>query len=125
MPENRRRVKAREITADPRLWVQLKFLLAWEIEQGILEPGDEVALTLEARDFWLSAGRAQLAFRALVDEGEADSCARCGSAVPGSNPRVREAGLADNDSVPSRVADRGAGPRRWRTLALQETYIAL
>ena len=67
---NRYRAAAREITNDPRPWVQLKNVLARQIEQGILEPGDEVALTLEARDFGVMPQTAMKAFRALVEDGK-------------------------------------------------------
>lgn len=70
MTENRYRAKARETTNDPRAWVQLKNLLAVEIEKGILEPGDEVSLTLEAKDFGVNLRTAQKALRALAEEGK-------------------------------------------------------
>lgn len=67
---NRYRAIARELTNDPRRWVQLKNVMAHQIEQGILEPGDEVALTLEARDFGVTPQTAMKAFRALVEDGK-------------------------------------------------------
>lgn len=70
MTENQYRARARETTSDPRPWVQLKSLLSRQIEDGILEPGDEVALRLEAQDFGISPDRALRAFRALVEEGK-------------------------------------------------------
>jgi DNA-binding GntR family transcriptional regulator len=70
MTESLDRAKAREITDDPRLWVQLTHSLSMRIQEGILEPGDEVALTLEARDFGVSWRTALKAFRALVDDGK-------------------------------------------------------
>jgi DNA-binding GntR family transcriptional regulator len=70
MTVNRYRATAREITNDPRPWVQLKNLLARQIEQGILEPGDEVAVTHEAQDFGVAPVSARKAFRALVEEGK-------------------------------------------------------
>lgn len=56
--------------ADARSWVQLKNLLAKKIEEGILEPGDDVAVTLEAQEFGVTPSTAQKAFRALVAEGK-------------------------------------------------------
>lgn len=70
MSVNRYRAKARETTNDPRPWVQLKHELARQIELGILEPGDEVALTLEAQDFGVTPQIAKKSFRALVEEGK-------------------------------------------------------
>ena len=67
---NRYRAIARELTNDPRLWVQLNHMMAHQIEQGILEPGDEVALTLEAQDFGVTPQTAMKAFRALVEDGK-------------------------------------------------------
>jgi hypothetical protein len=70
MNVNRYRARARETTNDPRPWVQLKNELARQIELGILEPGDEVAVTLEAQDFGITRPIARKAFRALVEEGK-------------------------------------------------------
>jgi hypothetical protein len=38
---------------DPTPWVRLKNELLRQIESGILEPGDEVAIVYESRDFGL------------------------------------------------------------------------
>jgi DNA-binding GntR family transcriptional regulator len=62
------RAKARELTSNPTLWVQFKCLIAWQIAEGILEPGDEVSIVRESEDFGISQVPAQKAFRALVAE---------------------------------------------------------
>jgi DNA-binding GntR family transcriptional regulator len=67
--ESQYRARGREATSDPRPWVQLKNLLAAQMEDGILEPGDEVAVTLEAQDFGINQRTARKALRALVAEG--------------------------------------------------------
>jgi DNA-binding GntR family transcriptional regulator len=70
MSESQYRARARLATDDPRTWVQLKCFLAQQIDEGILEPGDTVALSFEARDFGVSHVTALKAFRALVKEGK-------------------------------------------------------
>jgi hypothetical protein len=68
--ESRDRVLAREISDDPTPWVQLKNLLARQIADRVLEPGDQVVLYLEAQDFGINQRSALKAFRALVGEGK-------------------------------------------------------
>lgn len=46
----------------------MKNLLAKKIEKGILEPGDDVAVILEAQEFGVGVITARRAFRALVAE---------------------------------------------------------
>ena len=78
MNVNRYRARAREITNDPRPWVQLKNELAREIDLGILDPGEEVAVALEAQDFGITRLTAGKAFHALVEEGKLISPQRRG-----------------------------------------------
>jgi DNA-binding GntR family transcriptional regulator len=70
MTESLDRAKAREVTDDPTPWVQLRHSLIMRIQEGILEPGDEVGLYLEAADFGVGWPTALKAFRALVDDGK-------------------------------------------------------
>jgi DNA-binding GntR family transcriptional regulator len=67
--ESQDRARARELTSDPRLWVQFKNLVSQQIADGVLEPGDEIAPTLEAADFGISWTTAIRALRELVAEG--------------------------------------------------------
>jgi transcriptional regulator with XRE-family HTH domain len=55
---------------DPTPWVRMKTDLLRQMEAGVLEPGDEVWVTCEARDRGLSPGVARKALRALVSEGK-------------------------------------------------------
>jgi hypothetical protein len=63
------RAKARELTDNPTPWVQFKCLIAWQVSEGILEPGDEVPVYLEAVDFGINQRSAMKAARVLVTEG--------------------------------------------------------
>lgn len=54
---------------DPTPWKRFKAELIRQIEAGVLEPGDEVSIVIEARDFGLSYRPARRAFDSLVSEG--------------------------------------------------------
>jgi DNA-binding GntR family transcriptional regulator len=55
---------------DPTPWVRLKNELLRLIESRILEPGDEVAIVYESRDFGVALKTGEKAFHALVAEGK-------------------------------------------------------
>lgn len=55
---------------DPTPWRRFKAELTKQIEAGVLEPGDEVPLVLEAHDFGVNRFTARKAFNELVKEGK-------------------------------------------------------
>jgi DNA-binding GntR family transcriptional regulator len=67
--ESQDRARARALTSDPRLWVQFKALVSQQITDGVLEPGDEIQVVLEAADFGVHWTAVAKALRALADEG--------------------------------------------------------
>ena len=60
---------AAKLTDDPTPWRQLLAVLAKQIETGVLEPGDQVALSLTAADFGVVPRVARKAFAVLVEQG--------------------------------------------------------
>jgi DNA-binding GntR family transcriptional regulator len=63
------RAMALTLTDDPTPWRQLLALLAKQIETGVLEPGDQVAVSLTAADFAIAPRVARKAFAVLVEQG--------------------------------------------------------
>jgi hypothetical protein len=58
------------MTYNPTPWVRFKNELIKMMDAGVLEPGDEVCISLEAADFGITQHPAERAFRALVREGK-------------------------------------------------------
>jgi hypothetical protein len=69
-------------------WVQVKNSLVKQIKTGVLEPGDEVWLMLEAEDQGVSHSTAMKAFHVLVNEGMLES-----PELPGKPYRVPRKGV--------------------------------